>query len=72
MSRIGQGEEDQEDNPSFLEALENQEITGLESYNIRKNPDYADAFSADVAADLLKGERFLCIFTYKNILMLAL
>jgi hypothetical protein len=38
-------------NPSFFEALENQEISGLDNYNIKKNPRYRDAFSSDIAGE---------------------
>jgi alpha-tubulin suppressor-like RCC1 family protein len=32
--------------PTFFEALENDEISGLETYNIKKNPNYKEAFQA--------------------------
>ena len=39
--------EDEDDmQPSFFEALENDEISGLETYNIKKNPNYQEAFQA--------------------------
>jgi hypothetical protein len=41
-------EEFKEGNPSFFEALENQEISGLDTYNIKKNPRYRDAFSSEI------------------------
>ena len=41
-------EEFKEGNPSFLEALENQEISGLDNYNIKKNPRYRDAFQSEI------------------------
>ena len=41
-------EEIKEGNPSFFEALENQEISGLDTYNIKKNPRYRDAFSSEI------------------------
>lgn len=41
-------EEFKEGNPSFFEAQENQEISGLETYNIKKNPRYRDAFSSEI------------------------
>jgi hypothetical protein len=47
----GTVEEVKESNPSFFEALENQEISGLDTYNIKKNPLYKDAFSSDIAVD---------------------
>ena len=42
LVRFGEG------NPSFFEAQENQEISGLETYNIKKNPRYRDAFSSEI------------------------
>ena len=47
--RLGVAEEEfKEGNPSFFEALENQEISGLDNYNIKKNPRYRDAFSSEI------------------------
>lgn len=39
-------EDDDDMQPSFFEALENDEISGLETYNIKKNPNYQEAFQA--------------------------
>ena len=48
-ARFHQGEEEiKEGNPSSFEALENQEISGLDTYNIKKNPRYRDAFSSEI------------------------
>jgi hypothetical protein len=38
--------------PSFFEALENDEISGLETYNIKKNPNYREAFQASAVGTL--------------------
>ena len=47
--RLGVAEEEfKEGNPSFFEALENQEISGLDNYNIKKNPRYRDAVSSEI------------------------
>lgn len=51
MAIRGTKEEVKEGNPSFFEALENQEIQGLDTYNIKKNPRYRDAFQSDIATD---------------------
>jgi hypothetical protein len=49
QQRLGVAEEEfKEGNPSFFEALENQEISGLDTYNIKKNPRYRDAFSSEI------------------------
>jgi hypothetical protein len=49
QQRLGVAEEEfKEGNPSFFEALENQELTGLDTYNIKKNPRYRDAFSSEI------------------------
>jgi alpha-tubulin suppressor-like RCC1 family protein len=45
-------EEDDELQPSFFEALENDEISGLETYNIKKNPNYKEAFQATAVGAL--------------------
>ncbi len=39
-------EDKDEMQPTFFEALENDEISGLETYNIKKNPNYQEAFQA--------------------------
>ena len=52
QQQLGVAEEEfKEGNPSFFEALENQEISGLDTYNIKKNPRYRDAFSSDIVED---------------------
>mmetsp|Transcript_42636 Transcript_42636/g.134243 ORF Transcript_42636/g.134243 Transcript_42636/m.134243 type:complete len:250 (-) Transcript_42636:2442-3191(-) len=53
LKRIGREsvEEIKEGNPTFFEALENQELSGLDTYNIKKNDRYKDAFTSDVAED---------------------
>ena len=49
QQRLGVADEEfKEGNPSFFEALENQEISGLDTYNIKKNPRYRDAFSSEI------------------------
>ena len=45
-------EEDAEMQPSFFEALENDEISGLETYNIKKNPNYKEAFQTSAVGQL--------------------
>jgi len=45
-------EENDELQPSFFEALENDEISGLETYNIKKNPNYKEAFQATAVGAL--------------------
>jgi len=45
-------EEEVEMQPSFFEALENDEISGLETYNIKKNPNYKEAFQATAVGEL--------------------
>ena len=52
----GTVEEVKEGNPSFFEALENQEIAGLDTYNIKKNPRYRDAFQSDIQADVVESD----------------
>eukprot|EP00961_Rhodomonas_salina_P185129 2499881-Rhodomonas_salina.1 len=37
-------------------ALENQEISGLDNYNIKKNGRYRDAFSSDIAGEEQESE----------------
>jgi len=52
----GTTEEVKEGNPSFFEAQENQEIAGLDSYNIRKNPRYRDAFQSEIQTEAAESD----------------
>jgi alpha-tubulin suppressor-like RCC1 family protein len=45
-------DEEEDLQPSFFEALENDEISGLETYNIKKNPNYKEAFQASAVGAL--------------------
>lgn len=53
---LGAVDMQKDSNPSFFEALENQEISGLDNYNIKKNGRYRDAFSSDIAGEEQESE----------------
>jgi hypothetical protein len=66
--RLGVAEEEfKEGNPSFFEALENQEISGLDNYNIKKNPRYRDAFSSEIVEVEEDDEVGNCSFNGKRV-----